>query len=232
VPLNTWEWILLISTAVVIVGVILESSEAVHAIRQRKWKPILPLLGFGLLVIGLAVELLAEAKIQTTDAALKRQADVVIADLQRQAAQSNADAANARLEEERLKTRVTWRSLRREQCERLASSLPSSGTVRIEYPSGDPEALLLAINFENCFHDIAHWTVLSAAMLFQDALPFGLNVTGDQRKLSEAVKSGLRNAGVEFSSNDSSELERHVQFRVAAPGSEDVKIIVGSKPIL
>jgi hypothetical protein len=77
---------------------------------------------------------------------------------------------------------------------------------------------------------MSSWKVLSDAMLLQDAVPFGLNVSGAPGLLVDSLKIGLSDGRLQFSVRDPKEIERHVTFRTGASGKEDVKIIVGSRP--
>ena len=73
--------LLSVASLTVIVGVILEGIEHVGEFREKGWKPILPKLGFGLLVLGLAGELVFQTLIFSAESALKRESDIKIADL-------------------------------------------------------------------------------------------------------------------------------------------------------
>ena len=188
-------------------------------------------IGFVILVIGLMVEILSESFSNAEQTAQKQADDLKISQLNELAKQEQLEIARANLEAQRIRGLVTWRDLTRTQCEQIISSVPATGTVRIEYPSGDPEALLLSIKLENCFGQMSRWRILSSAMMLQDALPFGLNVSGEPGPLMDSVKGGLLAAGFQFSARDPEEIERHVTLRTAANGKEDVKIIVGSRPI-
>jgi hypothetical protein len=223
VPLSTLHHVFLVASAFVVIGVMLEGVEIVHDVRAKGWRPVAPKVGFVILVAGLATEIVTEFFIDAAQRAQNEADDLKIAQL-------NQLTTQQQLEQQRLKSRVIWRSMTREQCETFAGALPPNGTVRVEYPSGDPEALLFAINLENCFGNMGRWHVLSSALSFQDALPSGLIVTGGQGPLLQAVKSGLILARFEFGT-DAEGIENHIIMKTSSSGKEDVRVIVGSKPI-
>jgi hypothetical protein len=222
-PLSTLHLIFLVASAFVVIGVMLEGVEIIHDVRAKGWQPVLPKVGFVILVAGLAVEIVTEFFIDAQQTYQKQADDLKIAELNEQTSRQELQLAI-------VQARVTWRSVTREQCETLAGALPSSGTVRVQYPSGDPEALLFAINLENCFSDIARWQVHSSALAFQDALPTSLIVTGGQGPLLDAVKSGFTLARFAFTT-DASVFDSHIVMNTANGGQEDVRILVGSKPV-
>jgi hypothetical protein len=99
----------------------------------------------------LMVEIVSESFSNAEQLTQKQADDLKISQLNELANREQLEIAKANLEAQRIRGLVTWRDLTRAQCEKIISSVPATGTVRIEYPSGDPEALLLSIKFENCF---------------------------------------------------------------------------------
>ena len=108
-------------TLLVVVGVILEGEEILSEIRAHGWSKSehkVAKIGFALLVIGLAGELLFQTRIESADAMLKREADKKIADAQRETAQIRERAALTEerlLSERRLTANERWRLERLER---------------------------------------------------------------------------------------------------------------------
>jgi hypothetical protein len=147
---------------------------------------------------------------------------------------ASANRATEELRQENLKlqAKVIWRQLTSDQCRTLVAILQArQSAVVIEYPLGDPEAVLFAIGFENCFGLNAHWQVLTAAVAFKDVLPLNLTVTGQPGQNLNAVKAWLNQVGLQYGVDDR-ELEHGVIARFgASAGSGEIKIMVGSRPV-
>jgi hypothetical protein len=77
----------------VIVGVILEGQEIWSEIKESGWRNLRhrwAKIGFVLLVVGLCLELLFQTKIESVDAELKRESDIKIAQLGKEAEELRA----------------------------------------------------------------------------------------------------------------------------------------------
>jgi hypothetical protein len=105
------------------------------------------------------------------------------------AAQLEKDAANARLETEKLKQTVAWRTIPAAAATALQAALAAHpGSVNLRYTDGDPEALYLAVQFSKIFSD-AHWQVAPGSLKLANALVFGLalpDANGDGQILRDA----------------------------------------------
>jgi hypothetical protein len=111
------EWGIVVATLIVVLGVALEGAEHLHDIRTKGWRPLVPKVGFAVLVIGLALETMFEARSHKDDSQFRANATWRAAGLEKQiadaneraaaatrsAAQANARAADARVEEEKLR---------------------------------------------------------------------------------------------------------------------------------
>jgi hypothetical protein len=92
------------------------------------------------------------------------------------------EAADARLETERVKAVVAWRTISLEASAALEKVLAAKpGAVNLRYIDGDPEALFFAIQFSKVL-DNAHWQVAPGAVKPSNAIAFGVflpDATGD-----------------------------------------------------
>jgi hypothetical protein len=89
------------------------------------------------------------------------------------------EAANAKLETERLKATVAWRSISPEiaaSLEKILSATP--GSVNLRYTDGDPEALFLAIQISNVLAK-SKWQVAPGALKIGNSLTFGFVLPDD-----------------------------------------------------
>lgn len=108
-------------TLFVIIGVVLEGEEIWDELAASGWKNVehkLAKLGFALLVIGLAGELFFQTRIESADAALKREFNIKIAQINIEAARIRERAAFSEerlLAERRLTANERWRLERLEK---------------------------------------------------------------------------------------------------------------------
>jgi hypothetical protein len=89
------------------------------------------------------------------------------------AAQLEREAANARLETEKLKAVVAWRTISASEnaaIERILSAKP--GSVNLRWTDGDPEALFFAIQISQVLQR-AHWSVASGSFKPANGILFG-----------------------------------------------------------
>jgi hypothetical protein len=101
------------------------------------------------------------------------------------------EAANARLETERLKAQFAWRAFSPEQAKALEQDLAAHpGIVNVMYVSGDPEANNLAIQIGNIF-SAAKWQVGMLGSTFNGAAIFGLWVPDTPAKDTSAIRSAF-----------------------------------------
>jgi len=115
------------------------------------------------------------------------------------AAELEKEAADARLETEKLKAVVAWRTFSAAQgaeLERVLSGKP--GSVNLRWMDGDPEALFLAIQISHIF-ERAHWKVAPGSLKPANGIMFGFvlpPVAGDD---AETLRQALTAAKLSFS---------------------------------
>jgi len=107
------------------------------------------------------------------------------------AAASEKEAAIARLEAERIKGVVAWRSVAVEGAGRMEKVLSAKpGSVNLRYTDGDPEALYLAIQLEHILVK-SHWKIGVGAVKPANGIVFGINLpeadNPDRQTLGEAL---------------------------------------------
>jgi hypothetical protein len=195
-----------------------------------------------------------EAKIRTLEAAATLAAqDMITAKKDTAIAQENAsraiehaatleievskarkEAADAAAEEARLKARVLWRQITPAQCASIERAIGrTSGSLDVEYPTGDAEAQSFAISIFNCVTGFPGWTGAMSAATWANGLPLNVAVAGRPVPALEAVKLGLQQAGVQFwdPPPDSESGPSIRTLMTAGFGSAPVRLIVGSRPI-
>lgn len=110
------------------------------------------------------------------------------------------DAAQARLEQERLKVSLAWRVLSQQEASALQASLAAHpGSVNLWYTQGDPESLYLAIQFDAVFRN-AHWTVLPSGATLA-GIVFGIAAPDATGSDAAALRAALHSARIEFSTD-------------------------------
>jgi hypothetical protein len=94
-------------------------------------------------------------------------------------AEARAETERAKLEQERIKAALAWRTLTPEMTAKLTENLSKSpSNVNIRYTDGDPEALFLAIQFANILQK-AKWQTGLGALKIQNTLLFGIWIPGN-----------------------------------------------------
>lgn len=125
-------------------------------------------------------------------------AQEAIANAQRQTAILEKEAAVARLEQERLKERLAWRTLTSEQLEKLKESLSSAPSlINIEFVSNDTEAQYLAIQIANVLID-AKWQIGMMQVTYAGTLFFGVTIPDSSGEGTELMRRAFRHANLGF----------------------------------
>jgi hypothetical protein len=75
------EWGIIVATVGVIIGVLLEGWEHWDDFKKKGWRPILPKLGFGILVVSLAIELVFDGRLAKESADNEKKAAQLEAEL-------------------------------------------------------------------------------------------------------------------------------------------------------
>jgi hypothetical protein len=153
--------------------------------------------------------------------------------LEAQAAQLKKEAADALLEQERLKAQLAWRVLSQDSLTTLVNGLLGrQGNAVIAFPSGDPEAQYFAIQLAKAF-EAAKWVVQMQSRTYSNMLFFGLAIPGSDTAAIREVRAAFITAGVGFSNSNIP----NAPFIATTGGpvsmgvpSISATIIVGSKP--
>ena len=177
------------------------------------------------------------------------QANEKAANLEKEAAQANAevakanataaaaneraaalerDAANARLEQERLKAQMAWRNIEPAMRDRLKDALAQHpGKVTIKHPSGDTESEYLAVQFANIFGE-AKWEVAMFSAQTAGMVAWGLFVpdTPSAQDATHSIRDALTGLSIGFSAQELPNLG--TGFGGMLPDS--ATLFVGSKP--
>jgi hypothetical protein len=118
---------------------------------------------------------------------------------QAQVATATAGAEAAKLETEKLKAVVTWRTIPPENAAALEKVLSGKpGSVNLRYTDGDPESLFLAIQISQILGR-AKWQVAPGAEKFANAIEFGISLPDSLGTDAQTLRSGFNAAKVPFS---------------------------------
>jgi hypothetical protein len=117
------------------------------------------------------------------------------------AAELEKEAADARLETERLKQVVAWRSISPEGASKLEKVLAvKPGSVNLRFTDGDPEALFLAIQISRILSK-ANWKIGMGASKLPNGILFGIAIpdaTGDD---IQTLREAFSSAKIQFSTD-------------------------------
>jgi hypothetical protein len=142
------------------------------------------------------------------------------------AAALEMEAATARLEQERLKEQLAWRSLSKDKTDELVLALSTNpGVVNVKWVSGDPEAHSLAIQLTNIF-DAANWRVGMQGETRTGTALFGLWIPDPPTPDAPFVRSVFTRAGIAF---ESGSLPR-ASLGIGSGMPTGTTVFVGSKP--
>lgn len=133
---------------------------------------------------------IAESDVAKADAA---KANVLAAELEKA-------AADARLETEKLKSVVAWRTISLENqaaIEKVLSAKP--GSVNLRWQDGDPEALFLAIQISSVLGRAA-WQVAPGSFKPANSILFGIVLPPVSGADADALREALMAGHVSFSS--------------------------------
>jgi hypothetical protein len=155
----------------------------------------------------------------------KANADIARANA-RAAALEN-DAAQARLEQERLKAQLAWRTLSPEQTVSLQARLAQKpNQVNIQYPAGDTEAEYLAIQFANLFGK-AGWQVAMLSATIHGSVVWGIFIPDPAYDATPTIREAFTAAGISFSTGALP--PAGMGFGNSLPNAPT--LFIGSKPI-
>jgi hypothetical protein len=183
-PLKIWSLLEYAGWVLVILGCAGEGlAEFEKFPKDPKLRHKLGKISWLTLLAGLAFELLGAVRVT----ALK---DLEIAHANLRAEEANKEAAFARLEGEKLKDKLAWRTLGDDGRRNLAIDIVGiEGPLAIAYSANDPEALSFALEFSKAFMK-GGCSVRMQSRTFNGSLPFGIFVPGNSvgaRSLREAL---------------------------------------------
>jgi hypothetical protein len=177
---------------------------------------LMDLWGVRLMFVGGALGLLALAASLTSSFVLYKVADRVQSEADQKIASANAeaakaneraislenDAAQAKLEQEKLKQLLAWRTLSEIEIKSLTDVLkkiPESVPrwVSLQYVLNDSESLYLTLQISRIFEENG-WNVTLHACTWVNTIIVGLHITGDN-DVSAALRSAFSAAKLDFS---------------------------------
>jgi hypothetical protein len=124
-----------------------------------------------------------------------------MATLHKQAGVFENEAANARLETEKLKAVVAWRAIPPTKASELEKALAAKpGAVNLRWMDGDPEALFLAIQISQILAK-AHWQVAPGAFKPANTLVFGIALPDATSVDAQTLRAAFLAAEIPFSPN-------------------------------
>jgi len=125
-------------------------------------------------------------------------ADEAAAKAGERAAKFGKDAAEAKLETEKLKQIMAWRAISPDSAAALEKVLASKpGVVNLRYTDGDPESLVLAIQFSRIFEK-AKWQVAPGAEKFANAIQFGIVLPDSAGADAQTLRAAFLAAKIDF----------------------------------
>jgi hypothetical protein len=178
---------------VVVFGVLLSVAfAALHFPYDSPWERWGPTTGDAFVGLGVLGEIVASARMALCDGELTRRSSERLADAEK-------EAADARLETERLRAKYAWRTLGGEQMGAMINALRSSpSTVTISFVDGDIESAYFVNLLANAFR-VAWWRVNLQAAAYGLNPWYGIVLPrredgGDDR--TELISRALSVAGI------------------------------------
>jgi hypothetical protein len=115
------------------------------------------------------------------------------------AATLEKDAANARLETERLKAQLAWRTIPVDAAQKMDEALAKHpGSVNLRYTDGDPEALFFAIQISQILGK-AHWAIAPGAVKPANTIVFGISLPDADGVDAQTLREAFSAATISFS---------------------------------
>lgn len=135
------------------------------------------------------------------------------------------DAEVAKLEQEKLKAQLSWRTIPVADADRMLpilSATPSS--VVLAYTANDPESLSLTIQLSMVFAK-AGWETIAQSRTYNDQLLMGLFINGSGPE-AESVRRAFNSVGAAFSSESVPTPPYAMNVRIPEP---PVLVMIGCK---
>jgi hypothetical protein len=194
IGLDDWNSILVLSLGIgaLMAAVAVVSTFAVIQLQKAEAKDTAA--KFELYKLGVEAQV-ADAKKEGIEAG-KTAGNAIV-----RAAELEKEAANARLETEKLKKVVAWRVIPPEDVSILEKDLVAKpGSVNLRYTDGDPEALFLAIQISQILNK-AGWHVAPGAVKFGNAIVFGIDLPDASSADAQTLRTAFSTAKMPFSTN-------------------------------
>ena len=163
------------------------------------------------------------ALLQVTAEVLKKET----AEANKQAALANERSENARLETERLKKLVIWRSISAEQKNILVKVLSAKkANITLMVVANDPEAFAFGSQLTTVF-GAAKWGAFAESASWGNLLPENIILPGPENETVKLLRSAFTAAGIPFTTDGI----RDPDARIVFPRAEQptARVIVGSK---
>lgn len=175
------------------------------------------------------------AKVNERAAGLESQsaaAQVLISQARNEAARANERAAmldkeakEAKLEQEKLKAQLSWRTLTPKMIEQLTAALqPTQSSVTLACIAHDPEALFLTIQISEAFKN-AKWNLRNESRSYARRIIFGIVIPGPDNENVAIVRKAFAAAGIPFAIEDVPPAEMTYSDSSTTP----VTVIIGSR---
>jgi hypothetical protein len=141
--------------------------------------------------IGVAAQV-ADAKREGIEAG-KTAGDAML-----RAAGLEKEAADARLQTERLKAQLAWRTLSADEAAALKAALAKHpGSVNLRYMDGDPEALFFAIQISRLLGE-TQWAIAPGAVKPANTIVFGISLPDSEGPDAVALREAFSAAHLPF----------------------------------
>lgn len=192
--LDSWNNLVVVFLAIGAIAAIIVGISTYAVIRLQKVEAKDADDAFELYKLGVAAQV-AEAKREGIEAG-KTAGDALV-----RAAELEKEAANARLETEKIKKTVAWRVVSPEEIAKLEQILSAKpGAVNLRYTDGDPEALFLAIQLSEILKK-AKWQIAPGALKPSNAIIFGICLPDVNGVDALTLRTAFSAAKISFSIN-------------------------------
>jgi hypothetical protein len=185
----------------------------------------------------------AKAAADTTARNTQQDADAAnaaekLATLQLQLAAAEKDTAQARLDQEKIRSSLAWRTIAPAVRKQIATLLQNTGgSVTLAYVEHDPESISFALAIRQIFDDanvLAHsdkWQIVPEPRVYARSVLFGLFISGPDRAVVDSIRKAFAAAQIPFFTRDTPNLgvEIGTLSQPPVPLTTKALIMVGSK---
>jgi hypothetical protein len=221
--LDIWNNIMVFALGIAAVAAIIVGISTFVIIKMQKAEAIASEAAFDEYKFGVAAQV-AEAKKEGIEAG-KTAGNALV-----RAAELEKEAASARLETEKLKQVVAWRTLSPSEAAALESNLAAHpGSVNLRYTDGDPEALFLAIQISDILAK-AKWHVAPGAVKLSNAIFFGYGLPDANGTDAQTLRAAFEAAKLPFSAG--SIPQAAISFSISTIGNAPILMVGSRKPAL